>query len=146
MQSAEMTLKEAEDLMEKKKYREARKSAKSARDQANLVQDLSSTFRLAKLSLKNASAVNYLWRDTGDILKEAEAAANKGDSETAVKLAKKAQAEADGALNQYYMEMASYIVRSLEAEGKGKAPNVEAAKAALEAKDGKKAYDLTKNM
>lgn len=148
LQSAEMKLKEAEDKMAAKKYRDAKKAAKAAKSQAVMVQNLGSTFRNAKVAVKNATAVNYLWRDTGKILKKAEAAANKGDSQKATKLAKQAQQQAESALNQYYMEVAQYIVRSVEAEGRAaaKKSTVDAAKAALEEKQGKKAYDIAKKL
>ncbi|MDH5613489.1 MAG: hypothetical protein OEY35_00475, partial [Gammaproteobacteria bacterium] len=42
-------------------------------------------------AIKKAASVGGEWRDTGEILEKAAAAAKSGDYETAVKLASKAQ-------------------------------------------------------
>jgi hypothetical protein len=55
----------------------------------------------AKISMKKVNKVGYLWRDTGKILKKAEAAANKGDNDGAVKLARQAEEQAKDAYAQY---------------------------------------------
>ncbi len=55
----------------------------------------------AKISMKKVNKVGYLWRDTGKILKKAEAAANKGDNDKAVKLARQAEEQAKDAYAQY---------------------------------------------
>lgn len=55
----------------------------------------------AKQEMKKVSEVGYLWRDTGKILKKAEAAAAKGDEKTATKLARKAEEQAKDAYAQY---------------------------------------------
>jgi hypothetical protein len=55
----------------------------------------------AKMSMKKVNAVGYLWRDTGKILKKAEAAAAKGDDKTAVKMARRAEEQAKDAYAQY---------------------------------------------
>ena len=55
----------------------------------------------AKQEMKKVSEVGYLWRDTGKILKKAEAAAAKGDDKTATKLARKAEEQAKDAYAQY---------------------------------------------
>lgn len=58
----------------------------------------------AKAAMKKASSLGYLWRDTGKILKKAEAAAAKGDEDAAVKLANDARSQAEMAVKQYYLE------------------------------------------
>jgi len=58
----------------------------------------------AKAEMKKASSLGYLWRDTGKILKKAEAAAQKGDESKAVKLANEARSQAEMAVKQYYLE------------------------------------------
>jgi hypothetical protein len=55
----------------------------------------------AKAEMKKVNEVGYLWRDTGKILKKAEAAASKGDDKTAEKLARKAEEQAKDAYAQY---------------------------------------------
>ena len=55
----------------------------------------------AKMSMDKVNKVGYLWRDTGKILKKAEAAAKKGDNDTAVKLARQAEEQAKDAYAQY---------------------------------------------
>jgi len=54
----------------------------------------------ANKSLKAAAQANYIWRDSGKILKKADKAAKKGDFETAIKLANKAKRQGDMALAQ----------------------------------------------
>lgn len=58
----------------------------------------------AKAAMKKAKAVGYLWRDTGKMVKKAEAAAKKGDEAKAVKLANDARSQAEMAVKQYYLE------------------------------------------
>ncbi len=58
----------------------------------------------AKAAIKKADSLGYLWRDTGKILKKAEAAAKKGDEAAAVKLANQARNQAELAVKQYYLE------------------------------------------
>ena len=65
----------------------------------------------AKEAMKKASSLGYIWRDTGKILKQAEAAAQKGDESKAVKLANDARSQAEMAVKQYYLEQG--IDRSL---------------------------------
>ncbi len=69
----------------------------------------------AKAAMKKASSLGYLWRDTGKILKKAEAAAAKGDEDTAVKLANNARSQAEMAVKQYYLEQG--MDRSLPTAG-----------------------------
>ena len=49
---------------------------------------------------KKAASMNYEWRDTGKMLKKAKEAADKGDYETAEKLAKKAEMQGEMAVAQ----------------------------------------------
>ncbi len=58
----------------------------------------------AKAAIKKATSLGYVWRDTGKILKKAEAAAKKGDESAAVKLANEARTQAELAVKQYYLE------------------------------------------
>ncbi len=61
----------------------------------------------AGIAIKAAKANNWIWRDTEKFLKEAQAAAAKGDNDTAVKLADKAKFQAEGAVEQYNYETAN---------------------------------------
>lgn len=70
----------------------------------------------ARASVKTATDLKWLWRDTEKTLEEAEAAAAAGDDAKAAKLAKKAKAEADGAVNQYYLEKAKPMLAGLQAK------------------------------
>jgi len=54
----------------------------------------------ANKSLKAAAQANYVWRDSGKILKKADKAAKNGDFKTAIKLANKAKRQGDMALAQ----------------------------------------------
>ena len=55
-------------------------------------------------AIKAAKANNWIWRDTEKFLKQAKAAADKGDNAAAVKLAKKAKFQAETAVAQYKLE------------------------------------------
>ncbi len=61
----------------------------------------------ANKSIKAAKANNWIWRDTGKFAKQAQAAADKGDNKTAIKLANKAKAQAEDAIEQYKYESAN---------------------------------------
>ena len=65
----------------------------------------------AKQAIQNASDAismanqnNWLWNRTEDMLKEAQAAADKGDNADAIKLADKAKYQAEAAIVQYNYE------------------------------------------
>ena len=58
----------------------------------------------AKAAIARANAVEWLWRDTEKMLKDAEAAAAAGDSATANALATEARLQAELALAQYNNE------------------------------------------
>jgi hypothetical protein len=67
----------------------------------------------ATQAIKNASDAigmanenNWIWRDTEDLLKEAQAAADSGDNANAIKLADKAKYQAEAAIIQYNYEKA----------------------------------------
>ena len=105
----------------------------------------SQAIEAARASIKVAADLNWLWRDTEKMLKEAEAAAAAGDDAKATKLAKKAKAEAEAAVNQYYLEKAKPMLAALQAKGGlsefQKSMVQDAAKAVANA-EGKKAYDI----
>ena len=55
-------------------------------------------------AIKAANANNWIWVNTESLLKEAQEAADKGDNDTAITLAGKAQFEAEAAVIQYNHE------------------------------------------
>ena len=57
-------------------------------------------YEAADSARKKAASMNYEWRDTGKMLKKAKEAADKGDYETAEKLAKKAEMQGEMAVAQ----------------------------------------------
>ena len=61
----------------------------------------------ANAAIKAAKANNWIWRDTEKFAQEAQAAADKGDNATAIKLANKAKAQAEDAIAQYKYETAN---------------------------------------
>jgi hypothetical protein len=61
----------------------------------------------ANSAIKAAKANNWIWRDTEKFAKQAQAAADKGDNATAIKLANKAKFQAEGAVTQYKFEKAN---------------------------------------
>jgi hypothetical protein len=58
-------------------------------------------------AIKAAKANNWIWVNTEDFLKQAQEAADKGDNDTAISLAGKAQFEAEAAVIQYNHETAN---------------------------------------
>lgn len=60
----------------------------------------------ASKAISKAKANDWIWRDTGKFLGKAKEAADKGDNKTAIKLANKAQAQAEDAVTQYNYEKA----------------------------------------
>jgi hypothetical protein len=58
-------------------------------------------------AIKAAKANNWIWVNTEDFLKQAQEAADKGDNDTAIGLAGKAQFEAEAAVIQYNHETAN---------------------------------------
>jgi hypothetical protein len=65
----------------------------------------------ARQAIKNASdavsmadANNWMWSETEDLLKQAQAAAEKGDNASAIKLADQAKFQAEAAIVQYNYE------------------------------------------
>ena len=65
------------------------------------MEDAKAAIDMAKEETAMAAKVNYEWRDTGNIIKQAEEAMKKEDYATAVKLANKAKNQSSNALLQY---------------------------------------------
>ncbi len=63
--------------------------------------DVKAAISAAEQKTKQARKVDNEWRDTGKIIKKAKKALKAGDTETALKLAKKAGRQSDNALKQY---------------------------------------------
>ena len=99
----------------------------------------------AKAAIAQAKSLDWLWRDTEKFLKEAEAAAAKGDNDTAINLANKARNQAEQAINQYYLEKAKVLygeagaVEGLSAQQQS---TLSAAGEAIRDAEGRKAYDM----
>lgn len=58
----------------------------------------------AKLANAKAAKLGYEWRDTADLIAQAEQAAAAGDNDKAVALAREAREQAENAIDQYYRE------------------------------------------
>ena len=97
----------------------------------------------AKASVKAAKSNQWLWRDTGKILKKAEEAYDKGDYAKASKLAKQAERQADSATNQYHLESAKDIRRMISGYSLDDAQQarLRALDANIAAADGRVAHD-----
>ncbi len=101
----------------------------------------------AKASIAKAKAVDWIWRDTEKILKQAEneAAAADGQKSLAIKLANKARDQADMAVNQYYLEKAKVMfdeasaMQGLDANQQNALSDADKA---IRSAQGRKAYDL----
>jgi len=66
--------------------------------------DATAAITNANDAIKVAKGNDWLWRDTEKFVKQAQEAADAGDSAKAIKLANKAQFEAEAAVEQYNME------------------------------------------
>jgi len=66
--------------------------------------DAAGAIAAAQNSVKKMNALGWKWRDTAKFLKKAKAAKKKGDNGKAVKLANKAKAQAELAIQQYHYE------------------------------------------
>lgn len=59
----------------------------------------------AKAALKRAEDEGYAWRDTGDLIKKAEAATAEGNHQEAIELANEARRQSELAIQQKYDEL-----------------------------------------
>ncbi len=125
MGSAEGLLAEAESLLEGWSYDEARDKAVAAKKEAIAARNMAVAINNAKDALKRASALGFAWRDTGKMIKKAEAAAKKGDERAAVKIAGAATAQSEAAIAQAKREADRYLegVPSLPGRGDAYAVN-----------------------
>ena len=67
-----------------------------------------SAISAAKAAIAKAKANHWIWRDTEKFLKQAEAAAKKGDDKKAISLANKAKDQAELAVKQYNAQAAKF--------------------------------------
>lgn len=67
--------------------------------------DSKRVIKQAETAITKAAKVGYEWRDTSAMLADAKAAEAKGDYNTAVDLAGKAERQAKNAVAQYHTEM-----------------------------------------
>lgn len=99
----------------------------------------------ASAAIKQAKSLDWIWRDTEKMYKEAEEAAKAGDDAKAIKLAGEAKSQAEAALNQYYIEKSKFLLGDLQAKRKltaAEKSKADAAAAALSKAQGKQAYDI----
>ncbi len=68
-------------------------------------EDAAAAIAAAKEANARAAAEKYEWRDTGELIKQAEKAMNEGKNAEAVKLANQARRQAENAVNQKYSEL-----------------------------------------
>ncbi|MEA3303523.1 MAG: SoxXA-binding protein [Pseudomonadota bacterium] len=87
----------------------AAKSTESSGDNAAA----ESAIAAAESARKKAASIDGEWRDTGKMIKKAQAALKKGDSAKAIKLAKKAEKQGklgyEQAQSQQTLKMPSYL-------------------------------------
>jgi hypothetical protein len=80
-------------------------AGQSAKDSASkATPDVSQAIKNAADSISMANENNWIWSQTEDLLKEAQAAADSGDNATAIKLADQARFQAEAAIIQYNHE------------------------------------------
>jgi hypothetical protein len=80
-------------------------AGQSAKDSASkATSEASQAIKNAADSISMANENNWIWSQTEDLLKEAQAAADSGDNATAIKLADQARFQAEAAIIQYNHE------------------------------------------
>ncbi len=103
----------------------------------------------ARAAIKEAKALDWIWRDTEDFLKDAEAAAAAGDDAKAIKLANSAKSEANDAINQYYIETSKPMLAELQSRRNltsAQKSTLQSGASALANAEGKKAYDALSSL
>jgi len=101
----------------------------------------------AKAAIAKAKAVDWIWRDTEKFLKQAEdeAAVPGGQKSLAIKLANKAQNQAEMAVNQYYLEKAKVMfdeATTMQGLDANQTNALSDADKAIRNSEGRRAYDL----
>lgn len=99
----------------------------------------------AKSAIANAKSLDALWRDTEDMLAEAEKAAAAGDEQNAIKLANQARSQAELGINQHYLEKAKVLYAEASASqglSADQQNTLAAAGEAIRNAEGRKAYDM----
>lgn len=99
----------------------------------------------AKSAIASAKSLDALWRDTEDMLAEAEKAAAAGDEENAIKLANQARSQAELGINQHYLEKAKVLYAEASASqglSADQQNTLAAAGEAIRNAEGRKAYDM----
>ena len=80
-------------------------AAQQSKESASMASpEATAAIAAASAAIKKAKANDWIWRDTEKFLKQAQEAADKGDTATAVKLANKAKFQAEAAVIQYNHE------------------------------------------
>jgi len=101
----------------------------------------------AKAAIAKAKSLDWIWRDTGKFLQQAEseAAAPDGQKSLAIKLANKARNQAELAVNQYYLEKAKIMfdeASAMQGLNVNQTNALSDADKAIRNAEGRKAYDL----
>ena len=103
----------------------------------------------ARAAIEEANRNRWIWRDTEDILDEAETAARKGDEVLAIKLANKARTQAELATNQYYLENAKFMLERAQGISdltRAQKQTLAVVAATIRQGEGRKAYDLLRDL
>jgi nucleoid-associated protein YgaU len=91
----------------------------------------------AKAANAEAKAVDYEWRDTGKVIKKAEKALADGDTEGAIKLAKKAEKQANIAVAQAASENKKFLNSNADDSAASSSSSSSSARGAGAAMDGR---------
>jgi hypothetical protein len=83
----------------------AQQPAATAKEPASMASpEATAAIASANAAIKTAKANNWIWRDTEQFAAEAQAAADKGENDVAIKLANMARKEAENATAQFNYE------------------------------------------
>jgi len=148
--SAEGLMSRAEQAIESGKYEDARTDALEAKKAAVSARNIALAIGGAEAALDEADKLGAEWRDSGEILDKARAAAKAGDETAAAKLANEAKRQGETAVNQHYLEEAKVTLWELEKrKGSMSAEQLaqyQDAEAAYRNHEGRKAYDLVASL
>lgn len=158
LNSAEQSLQDAQLQLKNYFYTEARKRAVIAKAQAVQARREAETqqhqeqqraaqaaIAAAQRAVQDATTLEASWRDTDNLLKAAEAAAQSGDFVQAQAQAAAAEQQARLTSNQAYLEKARCLINAAKARHhltRAQRAIVTEAEAALGQHDGKRAYTL----
>lgn len=148
LEQAEGDLNDAEGALKTYQFDLARGQALAAKERAGIARRVALGLRGAETALSGADRVGARDHEARELFDRAQDAARAGDASTAIDLADRARLEAERAVGRYYLETARRLLRDAEGQFPKMGPEdrarYEAAQAAVDVADGRRAYELAR--